>query len=449
MLERGASEPMQVLIIQPIARPDGRGFSAWSPEVGSYAASLQAAGHSASVLSTPRYDETELREAMRVSGARLVVIHTISRQADQARAIGAFLAINFPDRVVFFVGPHPSAWPADCLNVAKGVYALRGYCEHLLGRLADAVASKGDFFSLPGLSFPVMNKFYHNPIEPPPEISTRPVSERVLSGYRTLVSPVAEAVGAEIETSRGEYNASDRTQACFDPSAPRTGIMMPFQQRTVAQVIAEARGIRAAMPGLAFIGFRDDNCLADPDWVRELGDAWPKQVGLPLWVAARPEFLRESVFESLADAGCFRIHMMVESGSDHVRRRVLGRRCADTHLMYAARACRRFGMALITVNEIGFPGETEDMVQQTIEMNRRMKPDWAMCGVFHPEPGSAVYQRAEAKKWLTPSSYGVFYDPEVLIQQPWIRPKILAGYLSQFNDRVFGDVPTLPVLVRR
>jgi len=440
---------MQVLIVHPCARPDSRGFSAWSPEVGSYASGLRAAGHAVAVLSTPRYDERELREAMQASGARLVFIHTASRQADQARAIGAFLALNFAGKPVFFVGPHASAWPADCLNVATGVYVLRGFCEHLLGRVADAIANKGDFFHMPGLSFPVMSKFYHNPIEPPPEVSTRPVAERVLSGYLALVAPVADSVGAEIETSRGEYNASDRTQACFDPSAPRTGIMMPFQQRTVAQVMAEANGIKAAVPGLKFMGFRDDNCLADPDWVRELGDHWKAQVGIPFWVAARPEFLRESVFESLADAGCFRIHMMVESGADHVRRRVLGRRCADTHLMYAARACRRFGMALITINEMGFPGETEDMIHQTIEMNRRIKPDWAMCSEFHPEPGSAVYQRAEAKKWLSPSSYGVFYDPEVVVQQPWIRPRKIAEYLGQFNERVFGDMATIPMLVRR
>ncbi len=440
---------MRVLIVNPCARPDPRGFSPWSASVGMYAASLKASGHQPVVLNTAVYDEAQLRTAMQSSGAKLVIIETLSRQADQARAIGAFLAINFKGTPVFFAGPHASAWPADCLNVAQGVFVLRGWIEHLLGKLADAVSSNGDFYQLPGLSFPVMQKFYHNPIDSAPELSTRPMPDREISGYGEVALEFAGKVGAEIETSRGEFNNSDRSQAVYDQSAPRTGVLLPFQQRAASQVADEALALKQLMPDLKCIGFRDENCAADPEWVRELAGIWPTKVGLPLWVSARPEFLRESVFEALADAGCFRVQVMVESGADHIRRKVLGRRCADSTLLYVARACRRFGLSMITMNEIGFPGETEDMVQQTVEMNRRMKPDWALCSVFHPEPGSAVYQRAESKGWLSQSSYGSYYDPDVVLQQPWIRPRTASDYLGQFTDRVFGEVPNIPVLSRR
>jgi radical SAM superfamily enzyme YgiQ (UPF0313 family) len=440
---------MKVLIVHPCARPDPRGFSPWSPEVAAFVASLRTSGHQPVVLMTPRYDEHELREAVNTSGAKTTIVFIRSRQSDQARAIGAFLAITYPAIPVFFAGPHASAWPADCLNVAKGVFVLRGYAEHLLGPLCDAISTTGDFFSLPGLSFPVMNRFYHNPIDDPPDISTRPTPDREITGYAKIIAPFLDSLGAEICTSRGEYNISDRSQACYDMSAPRTGVLLPFQQRTVTQVIDEALALKALLPGLKFIGFRDDNCLANPAWVAELGATWQKRVGLPLWVASRPEFLKESTFEALAEAGCFRVQMVVEAGSDHVRRRVLGRRCADTHLMFAARACRRFGMSLITQNEVGFPGETEEMIAATIELNRKMKPDWALCSGFHPEPGSAVWQRAEAKKWLTASSYGVFHDPETRVEQPWIRPRKVAEYLAQFNERVFGEPAATPVGVRR
>jgi anaerobic magnesium-protoporphyrin IX monomethyl ester cyclase len=440
---------MRVLIVNPCARPDPRGFSPWSASVGMYAASLKASGHDPVVLNTAVYDEQQLRTAMSHSSAKLVLIETLSRQADQARAIGAFLALNFKGVPVFFAGPHASAWPADCLNVAQGVFVLRGWAEHLLGRLADAVTNGGDFYQMPGLSFPVMQKFYHNPIEDAPEMASRPLADRKISAYWEVAQEFSGKVGAEIETSRGEFNNSDRSQAVYDQSAPRTGVLLPFQQRSVTQVTDEAVALRELMPDLKCIGFRDENCVADPEWVRELAAVWPTKVGLPLWVTARPELLRESVFESLADAGCFRVQVMVESGSDHVRRKVLGRRCADSTLLYVARACRRFGLSMITVNEMGFPGETEDMIQQTVEMNRRMKPDWAMCGVYHPEPGTAVYQRADAKGWLSPSSYGSYYDPDVVVVQPWIRPRTMADYLSQFSERVFGDVPTVPVLSRR
>lgn len=432
---------MRVLIVNPCARPDPRGFSSWSSDAGLYVSSLHAGGHQAQVLTTPRYDETELRAAADSFGPRVVVIFTRSRQADQARAIGAFFALNYRNVVVFFTGPHASAWPADVMNVAQGVYAIRGYADHLLSPLCDMLQQSGDFFSLPGLSFPVLNRFYHNPVEQPPELSARPLPDRALTGYPALVAGLLDSVGAEIDTSRGDYNTSDRTQASFDMAAPATGVVPPFQQRTVVQVIDEANALRQVVPGLRFLGLRDENCLADPEWSKELARAWKSHVGLPFWVCSRPEFLKESIYEALGDAGCFRVIMNVESGSDHVRRRVLGRRCADSHVLYAARAARRFGMALITANEMGFPGETETMIQETIDLNRRMKPDWALASVFHPEPGTAIFQRAESKKWLTPSAYGIFYDPDTRVEQPWVRPRKVEEYLRSFNEKVFDSKP--------
>ncbi|NUQ35211.1 MAG: cobalamin B12-binding domain-containing protein [Planctomycetaceae bacterium] len=431
---------MKVLIIHPCARSDPRGFSAWSSDVAMYAASLKAGGHEPAVLSTRVYDESELRRAIDSTGAKLVLIHAISRQADQARAIGAFYATNYSGRTtVMFVGPHPSAWPADCMNVAKGVYALRGYAEHLLAPLADAIATTGDFFSLPGLSFPVMNRFYHNQIETPPPLDARPLPDRELTNYTAHVGDLSDSIGAEIDTSRGDYHVGDRSQACFDMTQPRTGVIVPFQQRTPAQVLTEAVHLKSLLPGLRFLGLRDEWCLANAVWVRELCSAWRATVGLPFWVSARPEFLTESTFEALAGGGCFRVHLMVESGSEHVRRNSLGRRVSNSHLYYVARACRRFGIALIAINELGFPGETEDLLLKSLATNRRMHPDWSLCSIFHPEPGSAIFQRAETKKWLTASSYGVFYDPDVRVDQPWIRATKIDNYLKSFNQFIYGE----------
>jgi|GEM_PF-4482915 len=429
---------MRILIVNPVARPDPRGFSAWSAEIGMYAATIKAAGHEATVLTTSLYKEKELRDAIHATDGKCVIIYTRSRQADQARAIGAFFALQYPEATVFFTGPHASAWPADCLNVAQGVYALRGFAEHLLGKLCDALETRGDFFGLPGLSFPVMNRFYHNPIGEPPELSERPLPDREVTAYFEGIEGLEDSIGAELELSRGEYNTSDRTQAAFDMSAPQTGVIAPYQHRTCAQVVSEANALRESNPELKFIGFRDEHGFADAAWAVELCEAWRDEVGMPFWLVSRPEYLKEAVFEALADAGCFRIFVTMESGADHVRRRVIGRHVSDSHLMYLARACRRFRIAMITVNEMGFPGETEDMIQQTVELNRRMRPDWSLVSVFHPEPGSAIYQRCESKQWLSKSSYGVFYDPDVIVEQPWIRPKKLDTYLRNFNEEVFG-----------
>ncbi len=433
---------MKVLVVNPCARPDPYGFSNWSSEVGRYLQALQKAGHEVKALTTAGYDESELRSALSQDQRSMVLVYTPSRQADQARAIGAFYALHYSQSDVFFCGPHASAWPADCLNVAQNVYVLRGYVEHLLADLASLLEEAGDFFSLPGLSFPVTNRFYHNTIEASPEISEREAPDRLISNYPELIANFASSLGAEIDTSYGDFNTSSRSQACFDLSAPKTGLVIPHQQRSVSQVLAEAKSLQELLPDLRFLGLRDADCLAHEEWVKELCEAWPKHVGLPFWVVSRPEFLKESIFEALAQGGCYRLFVPIEAGSDHVRRRVIGRQYSRSHLLYLARACRRFGISLITMNEIGFPGETEDMIQETIYTNRRMRPDWALCSIFHPLPGSAVFQHCESKKWLSQSSYGIFYDPEIRVEQPWVRPKKIDVYLQSFHNHVFDKAET-------
>ncbi|MCA8940056.1 MAG: cobalamin-dependent protein, partial [Planctomycetes bacterium] len=200
-------------MVNPCARPDPRGFSSWSFAVGMNVAPLRAAHHEVTVINPTNYDEKALRDAHSKAQPRFVVIHTESRQADQARAIGAFFAINFPKAPVFFTGPHPSAWPADCMNVAQGVFAIRGYADHILPQLCETIDKDGQFFNLPGLSFPVMNRFYHNPVERGPELAERPRPDREACHYGELLQGFEASVGAEIVTSRGDYHISDRSQA--------------------------------------------------------------------------------------------------------------------------------------------------------------------------------------------------------------------------------------------
>lgn len=55
---------------------------------------------------------------------------------------------------------------------------------------------------------------------------------------------------------------------------------------------------------------------------------------------------------------------------------------------------------LHTTNIMGFPGETLDMAFSTIEINAKLRPELAICGILNPYPGTDIYKYAKDNGYL-------------------------------------------------
>lgn len=82
------------------------------------------------------------------------------------------------------------------------------------------------------------------------------------------------------------------------------------------------------------------------------------------------------------------------------------------------KACRMVkdeGLRLNTGWIIGYPGETEETVQETIDLILKIKPTTANISPLIPYPGTAVYEEAKAEKMLI-GDWGI--DAHHL---PWVK----------------------------
>lgn len=85
------------------------------------------------------------------------------------------------------------------------------------------------------------------------------------------------------------------------------------------------------------------------------------------------------------------VHLAVQSGSDRILHRMGRRYTADEFVSLIERMRRVVpGIAITTDIIVGFPGESEDDFEATLELVRRVRFDGAFTFVYSPRPGTAA-----------------------------------------------------------
>ena len=135
--------------------------------------------------------------------------------------------------------------------------------------------------------------------------------------------------------------------------------------------------------------------------------------------------LTEEIFGLCVRSGMRRVLIGVESGSPEMLKRI----AKDTtieQILESAEMCVRHGVAVIFSFIVGFPGETPEQVQQTLQLIKRLR---GMSSKFEtpvfyykPYPGSALSQSVEAEIPTDLDGWAKF-DYVQGAAGPWVSPE--------------------------
>lgn len=208
-----------------------------------------------------------------------------------------------------------------------------------------------------------------------------------------------------------------------------------LRRKPIARVREELREITEKYnPG--FIYFVDDSFLARPKKeIFEFCEMY-SEFRLPFWFNTRPENCTPEIMAALKDAGAYRISFGIECGNEQYRKKVLLRSVTNEKLLrhfdYIAKSGVAFSVNLI----IGFPGETRDLVMDTVEVTRAINGyDALTVSVFTPYHGTRLRDVAVRNGWLDRSVITKHTTSKSLLKMP-------APYLNA--DQINGLMYTLP-----
>lgn len=131
-----------------------------------------------------------------------------------------------------------------------------------------------------------------------------------------------------------------------------------------------------------------------------------RDIGLPFWCQTRPETIiaQKGRLEQLREIGLHFISFGLEHGNERFRAEVVNRKMTNQLLYDAFQATREAGMPFNVNNIIGFPGETRDLVFDTIDLNRRIGAASMSCSIFMPYHGTALHRLSVERGYIAPDT---------------------------------------------
>lgn len=169
-----------------------------------------------------------------------------------------------------------------------------------------------------------------------------------------------------------------------------------FRPRDPVAVAEEMRHMKEAFQP-DFIRIVDDAMGIQKEWVKAWRDAvLEKKASIPFECLSRVDLLDADIVRWLKEAGCHRIALGAESGSQKVLD-AMTKGSKVEQIYRAAELCRKAGIQTYFYMMVGYPTETWSDIQRSARMLRETRPDDFSTTIAYPLPGTAFYERIKDK----------------------------------------------------
>jgi magnesium-protoporphyrin IX monomethyl ester (oxidative) cyclase len=298
-------------------------------------------------------------------------------------------------------GPHPSAIPEHPLASPDVDFAILGEGEIPMQSLMRALEA-GDESKLEGIAFIKDGKMvryerrgYVDDLDalPFPARHLLPmdkylaISNAFLTTKRTPFTPMI--------TSRG-----CPAKCTFCPVHAAWG--KTWRARSAENVIDEIDEL-VNRYGIREIHFDDDNLTLDKARAMKLFQMmidrkydliWTAPSGIALWA------LDEELIEKMAESGCYKLFMAIESGDEYVLKHIIRKPLKLKNVLPLARKIREVGIEMEAFFVVGMPGETKEQLKQTFRFARKLDADNTLYFYANPIPGSPLYDESLKHQYL-------------------------------------------------
>ena len=184
--------------------------------------------------------------------------------------------------------------------------------------------------------------------------------------------------------------------------------------------------------------FADDIFALSPSWTYAFADAVKKlSAQIPFKMQSRCDLMTRKTVSALRHAGCAEVWMGAESGSQKVLD-AMDKGIRVDQIFHARENLGNHGIRVGLFLQFGYPGETWEDIQKTINMVRRAQPDAIGVSVSYPLPGTRFYdlvglQLGAKKNWNDSDDLSIMFQG-----------RFSSDFYLALRDALHGEVDGAP-----
>jgi len=395
------------------------------------AAAVESRGHSAQIIDANK----EGVSWQDISGyvirtPDIIGITTNILTIKSAVLYAAVLKRAYPQAQILFGGPQASAMGRVLFEKYSVMDALvLGEGEVTIAELAERVGQQDMYTGVPGVIFRNGSKIVNNG----PRVLIEDIDSIPKPAYHLLphlasycARSRANPVGY-IFTSRGCPAACTFCYRNFGTK---------WRARSPESVIEEIAFLREEH-GIRQLDILDDNFSFDADRAHRIlemiiAKRWNLKINLQIGV--RIHSLNKDLLNTMKSAGVFKFGFGIESGDEAMLKRI--KKGLDLNRAFEiVRMAKSLGMITHGYFIIGFPGDSAETMQHTIDFAKRLDPHYASFSICTPLPGTEMYNDiARNGVFLEDVSQGIddgLFALRVFFQYGDTKPEEVAQYCER------------------
>jgi radical SAM superfamily enzyme YgiQ (UPF0313 family) len=174
---------------------------------------------------------------------------------------------------------------------------------------------------------------------------------------------------------------------------------------SVERIIREIEDVKSKYR-MDFVKFGDDlfATKANP-WLEEFAEAYSRRIAVPFNCYLRLDIIDDDLLALLSKAGCFSVHLSLDSTSQRVRREVLRRQMRDVDVVANLRKIRSHGINTWVNYMLAAPESTLQDDLDTIAVSKRGKVTYPHYTTAVPTEGTELYDYCVERHLIDPSDY--------------------------------------------
>lgn len=346
-------------------------------------------------------EEENLIQSIKKEKPDIVGIPCFTGEHDWAVRFCQEIKNNFGNIITILGGPHPTYYPEIILAPGVDIIA-RGEAEAAVLELMNKIKNSQDIYQIKNLWLKKGKEIIKNDLAGlNSNLDELPLPDREIYYHYRFLPRVSVK---QFLTGRGcpfqcTFCANNILKKLYQGKGEF------LRRRSPDNVVEEIKSVKDKY-GLRTVSFTDDVFITDRKWLEEFLPKFKKVIGLPFMCNVTANLVNEDIIRILKENGCYGVSMGIESGDQEIRFKVMKKFISNEQIINAGKLAKKYKLILKTYNILCLPEETIDKALKTMELNAKIRSDFAACSLLQPFPEYEITKYAKEHHFL-PQDYGI------------------------------------------